>query len=163
MGSTGTHPTARIGTRATSTWRKSPRLARQARRERGRGGVQPASLRAAWVQPERIPQRGSVRVRLVHGERVRDWQGRLAVSGAEEVCSQHPCAPHGFNRNASHSEDRYVCDCEGWLPDRTCAGLELQQRAETAESALLAQSVAYEALVARAYQEGWHECAEWAG
>lgn len=31
-------------------------------------------------------------------------------------CSQHPDAPHGFDRNASLNEDRYVCDCEGWEP-----------------------------------------------
>lgn len=42
-----------------------------------------------------------------------------------------------------------MCDCEGWRPDRTCAGLELLQRAETAEAALLAKSAAYDALVAR--------------
>jgi hypothetical protein len=30
------------------------------------------------------------------------------------VCNPHPKAPHGFNRSASHSADRYVCDCEGW-------------------------------------------------
>lgn len=29
-------------------------------------------------------------------------------------CNTHPKAPHGFNRNASHNADRYVCDCEGW-------------------------------------------------
>jgi hypothetical protein len=29
-------------------------------------------------------------------------------------CNSHPKAPHGFNRDASHSADRYVCDCEGW-------------------------------------------------
>lgn len=29
-------------------------------------------------------------------------------------CNPHPMAPHGFNRNASHSADRYVCNCEGW-------------------------------------------------
>ena len=29
-------------------------------------------------------------------------------------CNTHPKAPHGFNRNASHSAGRYVCDCEGW-------------------------------------------------
>ena len=29
-------------------------------------------------------------------------------------CNPHPKAPHGFNRNASHSADRYVCECEGW-------------------------------------------------
>ena len=26
----------------------------------------------------------------------------------------HPDAPHGFFRGASHSEDRYVCECEFW-------------------------------------------------
>ena len=29
-------------------------------------------------------------------------------------CNPHPKAPHGFNRNASHSAGRYVCECEGW-------------------------------------------------
>lgn len=43
----------------------------------------------------------------------------------EEGCSQHPCAPHGFLRNASHSEDRYVCECEYWRPDRSCAAHRL--------------------------------------
>ena len=33
------------------------------------------------------------------------------------ACNPHPDAPHGFNRNASHSAGRYVCDCEGWTPD----------------------------------------------
>ena len=33
------------------------------------------------------------------------------------VCSIHPDAPHGFNRNASHTNDRYTCDCEGWVPE----------------------------------------------
>lgn len=27
-------------------------------------------------------------------------------------CSRHPDAPHGFDRNASHNERRYVCLCE---------------------------------------------------
>ena len=31
-------------------------------------------------------------------------------------CKTHPEAPHGFDRNASHSEDRYVCECESWTP-----------------------------------------------
>ena len=35
----------------------------------------------------------------------------------EEVpCKDHPDAPHGYDRNASHSEDRYVCECENWEP-----------------------------------------------
>lgn len=32
-------------------------------------------------------------------------------------CSEHPDAPHGFDRNRSHSLGRYVCDCEGWVSD----------------------------------------------
>lgn len=32
----------------------------------------------------------------------------------ETTCSTHPDAPHGFCRDASHSADRYVCECEGW-------------------------------------------------
>lgn len=31
-------------------------------------------------------------------------------------CLEHPDAPHGFNRNASHNEGSYVCECEGWEP-----------------------------------------------
>jgi hypothetical protein len=32
------------------------------------------------------------------------------------TCKTHPDAPHGFDRNGSHSEDRYVCMCEHWEP-----------------------------------------------
>lgn len=32
-------------------------------------------------------------------------------------CNKHPDAPHGFNRESSHSLGRYVCDCEGWEPE----------------------------------------------
>lgn len=39
-----------------------------------------------------------------------------APEAMPRTCNPHPDAPHGFNRNASHSEDRYVCDCEGWEP-----------------------------------------------
>ena len=35
-------------------------------------------------------------------------------STAEVPCSDHPSAPHGFNRNASHGNNRYTCECEGW-------------------------------------------------
>ncbi len=31
-------------------------------------------------------------------------------------CKDHPDAPHGFDRNASHSAGRYVCECEFWEP-----------------------------------------------
>jgi hypothetical protein len=32
------------------------------------------------------------------------------------TCKTHPDAPHGFLRDASHLEDRYVCECEFWEP-----------------------------------------------
>lgn len=35
---------------------------------------------------------------------------------AEITCKTHPDAPHGFDRNASHNADRYVCECENWEP-----------------------------------------------
>ena len=31
-------------------------------------------------------------------------------------CSDHPLAPHGFNRDASSMNDEYICDCNGWIP-----------------------------------------------
>jgi hypothetical protein len=34
----------------------------------------------------------------------------------EVPCKTHPDAPHGFDRNASHNANRYVCECEGWEP-----------------------------------------------
>ena len=39
------------------------------------------------------------------------------MSEEEVPCKDHPDAPHGFNRSASHSLGRYVCDCEGWEPE----------------------------------------------
>ena len=33
-------------------------------------------------------------------------------------CKEHPDAPHGFMRDASHNEDRYVCECEFWEPPK---------------------------------------------
>ena len=38
-------------------------------------------------------------------------------------CKTDPRAPHGFDRNASHSADRYVCECEGWEPPMEWVGL----------------------------------------
>ena len=36
----------------------------------------------------------------------------------EEVkCKTDPRAPHGFCRNESASEGRYVCECEFWEPE----------------------------------------------
>ena len=45
-------------------------------------------------------------------------------------CKTHPDAPHGFDRNASHSADRYVCECEGWEPPKEWVGLTDAEVAE---------------------------------
>jgi hypothetical protein len=37
-------------------------------------------------------------------------------------CNPHPDAPHGFDRNASHNADRYVCECESWEPKQEPVG-----------------------------------------
>lgn len=34
------------------------------------------------------------------------------------TCKTHPSAPHGFDRTSSHAEDRYVCECEHWEPEK---------------------------------------------
>jgi hypothetical protein len=41
---------------------------------------------------------------------------RPAAPQEEPQCNPHPNAPHGFLRNASHTEGRYVCACEYWQP-----------------------------------------------
>jgi hypothetical protein len=47
-------------------------------------------------------------------------------------CKTHPDAPHGFDRNASHSADRYVCECEGWEPSkREWVGLDREMMRNT--------------------------------
>ena len=43
------------------------------------------------------------------------------VENADDVgirCNEHPDAPHGFMRDASHSAGRYVCECESWEPPK---------------------------------------------
>lgn len=40
------------------------------------------------------------------------WENKLKEQKSK--CNPHPKAPHGFNRNASHANDRYTCECEGW-------------------------------------------------
>lgn len=41
---------------------------------------------------------------------------RTQISDKAKKCIDHPDAPHGFNRDISLVEDRYVCDCEDWEP-----------------------------------------------
>jgi len=49
-------------------------------------------------------------------------------------CKTHPDAPHGFDRNASHSADRYVCECEGWEPPKEWVGLTDEEREQVRSS-----------------------------
>jgi len=42
---------------------------------------------------------------------------RCIETEGEVPCKTHPDAPHGFDRNASHTLDRYVCECEHWEPE----------------------------------------------
>ena len=51
-------------------------------------------------------------------ERVKE----LLAAEPEAECSDHPDAPHGFDRNASHNSGRYVCTCEGWEPEAEPVG-----------------------------------------
>lgn len=68
----------------------------------------------------------------------------------EVPCNSHPKAPHGFNRNASHTAGRYVCDCEGW--DAWSAGYDEGMRAayaaETASEASITEADHLEACTA---------------
>jgi hypothetical protein len=44
-------------------------------------------------------------------------------------CNDHPDAPHGMDRSASHNAGRYVCECESWEPEEM---LELREALEEA-------------------------------
>lgn len=58
---------------------------------------------------------------------------RKPLTEQEPQCNPHPKAPHGFLRNASHNEHRYVCECEGWEPYEAGyqAGMEAVLRAQS--------------------------------
>lgn len=55
----------------------------------------------------------------------------LAEPVQEPQCNPHPKAPHSFMQNASHTEHRYVCECEGWEPYE--AGYQAGMEAALAE------------------------------
>lgn len=42
------------------------------------------------------------------------WAINAAFNTRQEECNTHPDAPHGYNREASTNEHRYVCICESW-------------------------------------------------
>jgi hypothetical protein len=61
-------------------------------------------------------------------EELEKWLPHTAPPAPQTVepsCKDHPDAPHGFDRNASHNADRYVCDCEGWQPPAQTVNAQL--------------------------------------
>ena len=76
-------------------------------------------------------------------ERLRDFAQHYKSRSPEVVCNmaieeieklrQRGCvniegAPHGFLRDSSHAEDRYVCECEQWAEQRIA---ELEEQLQT--------------------------------
>ena len=48
---------------------------------------------------------------------ISELQAHIDAQVRDKPCNPHPAAPHGFDRTASHTENRYVCRCEYWEPD----------------------------------------------
>lgn len=55
-------------------------------------------------------------VRRAAEESLAELRAALAEPVQDHPCNPHPKAPHGYLRNASHTEDRYICECEYWDP-----------------------------------------------
>lgn len=71
-------------------------------------------LEAAAARALKALQRANYHSNLA-GEFTAEIQDLVSELGSPS-CNPHPKAPHGFLRDASHSEDRYVCECEAWDP-----------------------------------------------
>lgn len=84
----------------------------------------------------------------------------------DHPCNPHPKAPHGYLRNASHTEDRYVCECEYWDPYE--AGYQAGAEAALKEGACPhgvtdgsckechEEAMATPMALAQAYENGWN-------
>jgi hypothetical protein len=74
----------------------------------------------AWADILPVPTRADTEAfharRQRSVEQARSLFQKSAAPVQERKCNPHPDAPHGFLRNASHSENRYVCECEYWEP-----------------------------------------------
>jgi hypothetical protein len=68
---------------------------------------------------DRLAQEDALDKMVAEQERLGLYEECIQISDKvkeDTVCKTHPDAPHGFDRNASLSEDRYVCECESWEP-----------------------------------------------
>jgi len=45
-------------------------------------------------------------------------EGFDSLETQRNKCNDHPDAPHGMDRSASHNAGRYVCECESWEPEK---------------------------------------------
>jgi hypothetical protein len=73
------------------------------------------ALRQALAQPDTDLQEAIKKgTKAWAGADPTKWVDELR--GDDTKCKDHPDAPHSFDRNASLTEDRYVCECEYWEP-----------------------------------------------
>ena len=72
------------------------------------------ALRIALEGLERSMEAG-----MMTGIKVDQAIAALRQALEQPECNPHPDAPHGFDRDSSHSLGRYVCDCEGWEQEPT--------------------------------------------
>ena len=78
---------------------------------------------------QRLPLKGQAEII----DELNNLRAALVEPVQEPQCNPHPKAPHGFLRNASHTEGRYVCECEEWEPYEAGyqAGMEAALRAQS--------------------------------
>lgn len=54
--------------------------------------------------------------RIFGKKAVKTYAGGVPNYVQDLPCKTDPRAPHGFLRNESHTQGRYVCECEFWNP-----------------------------------------------
>jgi len=117
---------AEMALKALESWQKTCLDCGRASDELGRATAPIQALRQALEQPERdwvgLTQEqlsgGFVKEHVNLTAKDGDTSHTEHSNKTEFVpCKTHPDAPHGFLRNASHSEGRYVCECEYWKPE----------------------------------------------
>ena len=78
--------------------------------------LQDAKLQAIRAQEQSAKSASTTQTKAYSTKEFSNLTNQAHGFTVEPKCSDHPDAPHGFDRNASATMDRYVCDCEGWVP-----------------------------------------------